>query len=170
MIITAILCAISYRISGGLGNELVRKTLGKSVGWEMPNNIICLQWGICVSLLFPITWATPLIALIVGATRKIGYLKQVAGYFGFPSGFDLTRKENCTWQNLSLLSVRGALIILPAALCFYQLYPVLWHGVLAGALMPAWYLIGTFIPEKKGVISHSQIGEILIGASIGAVL
>lgn len=170
MIIQAIACAVSYRIRGGMGNEWCRKLLGKPAEWEVPNNIICGIWGITVAATLTITWATPLVALVVGVTAKIGYLKQVAEYFGFPSGFDLTRKENVSWQNLSLLSARGALILLPAALCFCQLYPHLWYGVLAGACMPIWYYLGTLIPERKGVISHSQIGELLIGLSIGIAL
>jgi amino acid permease len=164
--ITGILGAIAYRIRGGLGNEFVRRMLGKRAEWEIPNTIICGVWGVFVSLLFPLSWATPLLALIVGATAKIGYLKQIAHYFNFPSGFDLAKKENRTWKNYSLLSARGMLICLPAYILLHSLYPQLLGGVLAGVLMPICYIIGFTIPEIMGKISQSQYGEILIGATV----
>lgn len=169
-IILSILGALAYRIRGGLSNEFVRKTLGKPAEWEIPNTIICGLWGLYIAAILPITWATPLLALIVAATAKIGYLKQVADYFGFPSGFNLEDKDNRTWQNYLLLSARGVLILLPAALCFSQLYPHLWYGVAFGALMPLWNLIGVEIRKHSDIMGASQWGEVLIGASIGAVL
>jgi hypothetical protein len=109
---------IAGRIRGGLGNELARKLLGKPEGWELSNTLICGVWGLYIAAILPLTWATPLVALIVGATAKIGYLKQIGEYFGFKSGFNLADKELRTWKNYALLSCRGALILLPAALCF----------------------------------------------------
>lgn len=167
-LILTLLGGVAYRIRGGMGNEFVRKMLGKPAEWEVSNTLICGIWGVFISLLFPISWTTLLLALVIGGTAKIGYLKQVAEYFGFPSGFNLALKENRTWQNYSLLSARGALICLPAYLCFYQLYPSLLGGVLLGALMPICYLIGFTIPEIKSRISHSQYGEIMIGATVTA--
>jgi hypothetical protein len=79
-------------------------------------------------------------------------------------------KGNRTWRNYAWLSARGAFITLPLALCFFPLYPHLWLSVAAGALMPACYLLGVVIPEKKGIISHSQYAEWFIGISIGAAL
>lgn len=176
------------RIRGGFGNEMCRKILGKPDGWELPNNLICGLWGVYISLLFPLSIMTPVLALIVGATAKIGYLKQVAKYFGFPSGFNLALKENRTWKNYALLSARGALVCFPAYLCFYQLYPSLLGGVLAGLFMPIAYLIGFSLPETKvkimprniyGLkipeikieISHSQYGEWIIYSAIaGGIL
>lgn len=156
------------RIRGGMFNETVRDFLHKPPAWEIPNTIICGIWGIYIAAMLPLTWATPLVALIVGATAKIGYLKQVGEYFGFKSGFNLADKELRTWQNLSLLSVRGILVILPAYLCSYQLYPQLLGGVLAGMLTPLCYIIGFTIPEIKGKISHSQYGEWITYSTITA--
>lgn len=169
-LIDIILGIIAYRIRGGLGNEFIRKLLGKPIGWEIPNNIACIPWALHIMLLFPLSWASLLLFIIIHQTAKIGYLKQISEYFGFPSGFNLAKKENRTWQNYSLLSARGMLICLPA-LSLYQYYPSLLGGVLAGALTPIFYLIGAYIPERKGIISHSQYGEWLIGIAItGGIL
>lgn len=47
----------------------------------------------------------------------------------------------------------------------------LWMGVAAGLFMPICYLIGFSIPDKRPYISHSQIGEYLIGAAVtGGIL
>jgi len=155
-----------WRLRGGLGNEFVRKLLGKPAEWEIPNTIICGLWGMYIAAIMPITWATPLLALVVAATAKIGYLKQVAEYFGFPSGFNLELQENRQWRNYFLLSARGMLILLPAYLCFYQLYPALLGGVLMGAFMPICYLIGVEIRKHSDIMGASQYAEFLIGSSI----
>lgn len=181
LIFQIIIGVITYRISGGLGNEFVRKLLGKpqfvtnekgeQEGWEIPNNIACIPWALHIALLFPLSWTTPLLFIIVHQTKKIGYLKQIGEYFGFPSGFNLAKKENRTWQNYSLLSARGTLICLTAYALLHSLYPQLLGGVLVGALMPICYLIGFTIPEIKGKISHSQYGECLIAAVVtGGIL
>lgn len=177
-LILILLGGVAGRVRGGMFNETVRKMLGKpefvinekgeKEGWEIPNNIICGIWGIYIAAILPLTWASPLLALVVGATAKIGYLKQVGEYFGFKSGFNLADKELRTWQNYLLLSARGILVILPAYLCFYQLYPQLLGGVLAGSLLPIAYIIGFTIPEKKGIVSHSQYGEWIIYPTIAA--
>ena len=167
-IILILLGGLAGRIRGGMFNESVRNFLHKPPAWEIPNTIICGVWGLYIAAILPLTWASPLVALIVGVTAKIGYLKQVGEYFGFKSGFNLALKENRTWQNYSLLSARGILVILPAYLCFYQLYPQLLGGVLAGSLLPIAYIIGFTIPEIKGKISHSQYGEWIIYSTITA--
>lgn len=180
LIFQIIIGVITYRISGGLGNEFVRKLLGKpqfvtnekgeQEGWEIPNNIACIPWALHIALLFPLSWTTPLLLIIVHQTKKIGYLKQVGEHFGFPSGFNLAKKENRTWKNYLLLSARGILICLPA-LSLYKYFPSLLGGAVGGALMPICYLIGFAIPEIKGKISHSQYGECLIAVAVtGGIL
>lgn len=159
--ILILLAGLAYRIRGGLGNEYVRKLLKKPEGWEIPNNYIRSVWALYVAMIFPISLLSPLIFMLA-------LIGVIPGYFG--GKFDLTLKQNRTWKNYAWLSARGAWICLPLAVCFYTIYPWLFLGVIAGAFMPVWYLIGTVIPEKKGVISHSQIGEWLIGLSIGGAL
>lgn len=150
---------IAWRIRGGLGNEAVRNFLKKPPAWEISNTYIRLICAVYFALLLPITWATPaLIGLI--------FLGLTMGYFG---QFDLSKKENKSWRNLSLLSIDGAKRLAPA-LCLFPLYPSLFGGVLAGGLMPLCSVVGFKIPEIKGVISHSQYAEFLLGATIAAGL
>lgn len=164
MIIEAIAGSLVYRIRGGMGNEAIRNYSGKPKGWEIPNGIIRGIWALYVTILIGAN--SPYLGLPI--IFVLAFLGVVPGYFG--GEFDLTKKENRTWQNLSLLSARGAFIILPLALCFSTLYPHLWYGVACGALMPIWYLLGVEIGKKSAIMSHSQWGEVLIGASIGACL
>lgn len=152
---------VFYRVRGGLGNETARKLLGKPEGWEIPNRYIRAAWALFLTCLFPWTFASPILFGLFFLGASIGYLG---------GEFNLALRENRTWENYLLLSVRGALICLPA-LCLYPLYPSLLGGVLAGALMPICFLIGFTIPEIKGRISHSQWGELLIGATVtGGIL
>lgn len=152
-IIAAILGGIAYRIRGGMLDDII--------GREIPNNYIRSVWALYVMFMLPLSVWSP----VIFALALVGV---IPGYFG--GKFDLTKRENRTWKNYAWLSLRGAFIMSPLALCFTMLYPWLWLGVLAGALMPMWYWIGIKIPEKKPYVSHSQIGEWFIGLSIGAVL
>lgn len=187
-IIHALIFAIAWRIRGGMGNELVRKLLKKpefvdeekTKRWEIPN-FYCWSAPALVLTISSISsiWSPVVFGLaIIGCS--LGYLEQIAKLFGFKSGFNLDDKELRTWKNYALLSARGMWTCLPLALVSqlslffplleYPYSPHLWYGVMAGAIMPACYRIGFMIPEKKGVISHSQYGEWMYGLAVGVAL
>jgi len=161
IILSTILGATAYRIRGGGGNEIVRKILKKPEGWEILNGWIRCIWALFVTLNFPLNLASPVMFII-------SFFGVTMGYWG--GEFDLTKQENRTWKNYAILAARGAFIILPLALCFTLSYPQLWFSVLAGALMPAFYLLGVGIGKKYAILGTSQWGELLIGAAIGFAL
>lgn len=159
--IPAFLFALCYRIRGGFGNEITRRLLKKPQGWEIENGYIRILCAISLAITAfgwnPTIWQV----LLAFAGIAPGYFK---------GKFDLSLKENRTWQNYAWLSARGMFICLPLALCFGLSYPQLWLGVLAGALMPACYLAGQIVGKYSKLQSPSQWGEWLIGLSIGIVL
>lgn len=150
--IWALIGALAYRIKGGLISQLI--------GRELPNFLERSVWCLYLMFSFPLSWAS---LSIFG----LAYAGVIEGYLG--GKFDLSLKENRKWKNYVRLSARGVLLLLPLTLCFYQLYPWLWLGLLAGALMPICYLIGLLFPKNK-YISHSQYGEFLIGLTLGFAL
>lgn len=148
-----ILGGLAYRIRGGMLDDIL--------GRELPNGLIRAVWCLYVTLSLPISYLSPFVFVLA-------YAGVFPGYWG--GQFDLTKEENHTWRNYSILSARGAWLMLPLCLTFYPLYPQLLPSVIAGAFMPLWYLVGCCLPERKGVISHSQIGEWIIGLTIGGTL
>jgi hypothetical protein len=150
-ILLILLGGIAYRIRGGLIDDIISR--------EMPNNFIRSFWALYITLLLPLNAVTP----IVFALALIGVIPS---YWG--GKFDLTKQENRTWKNYAWLALRGAFITAPMTICLHQLYPFLWFSILAGVCMPLCYLIGVVIPEKRGIITHSQTGEFLIGCTICA--
>jgi hypothetical protein len=149
---------LAWRIRGGMGNSLAQKLLRKPAEWEIPNTYIRLICAAYFALLLPLAIDTP---IYIG----LFFVGVVLGYFG--GEFNLALKENRTWQNYLRLALRGGFVCLPALTYAVlslspNIYPLL-YGVAFGLLLPACYLIGFALPEKKGVISHSQIAEAIFG-------
>lgn len=112
-LIVILLGAISYRIRGGMFNSTARKLLNKPEGWEIPNTIIRAQWALFLTCLFPLTFASPILF-------GLFFLGAVIGYLG--GEFNLALKENRNIKNIALLSARGSLILLPAAIFMTGIY------------------------------------------------
>lgn len=160
-VILAILGGFAYRIRGGGGNEFARKLLGKPAEWEAPNGIIRSIWAlfVTINLYFshPQFYIIPLVFILA-------FIGTLPGYFG--GKFDLSLKENNTWQNYTRLSARGLFITLPLTLCFFPIYPQLVYASLLGLLFVPCYLVGITLARYFPVWIHTQWGEFLLGAII----
>jgi hypothetical protein len=159
-----ILSGFTGRIRGGLGNEFVRKLLGKPDGWEIPNNYIRSVWAISVTLLiWPATfilWPLTFIAAFIGVMP--GYWK---------GKFNLADPANRNWKNYFWLTLRGMFIALPVAVLysFYSDYTK-WPAVVVGGLFVIYYLTGYRITKRSPIQAGSQWGEWLLYGAIGASL
>lgn len=165
-LIGALLGSIAGRIRGGGIDYRIGELLKKPADWTPSNGYGRSVWALFVTLSLPLGWHSPFIFALAFLGVLIGYLDQIAKYLNFPSGFDLSRKENRTWKNYTLLSARGVFIMLPLALTYGSLYSQLWLGVAAGLLFVPCYLADNLL--KKYVNWHW--GEILLYGAIGGAL
>jgi len=80
--------------------------------------------------------------------------------------FNLEYAPNRNIKNYLWLSLRGAFIALPVFLATGQA----WGGILAGALFPAYYLLGLSLQKLKSPIPYlskfSEWGEFILGGAI----
>lgn len=85
------------------------------------------------------------------------------GYF--KGKFDLSLQRNRNFKNYCWLSLRGMLILLPAAifLAFYGEYFV-FKGVTAGLMFVPCYILGSYTKY------NTQTGEFLLGCCLTAAL
>jgi hypothetical protein len=161
IILWALLGGLTYRIKGGLIDDILHR--------EFSNTLIRSVWALYVTLMLPLSIYSP-------AAFILAFAGVIMGYWG--GKFDLTKKENRTIRNFLILACRGAFIMFPLALStsilsivnFSPVYCQLWYGVIAGALMPLYYLAGLGIGEIFKIQGKSQWGEWLIGIAIGSVL
>lgn len=159
MIAEAIACAVAYRIRGGLLT---------SIGIPSPRFINLSIWAATVTMVISRQAHNDSIAFV-----GLVFAMVVAGapWDYFKGKFDLALPENRTLKNYAWLSLRGAVFMFPVAItCSLLGYHFAWQGVIAASLLPLWYIIGFWLPNRRPIISHSQIGEALMGASIGVAL
>ena len=141
--------ALAYRLrGGGFAAEEV-----KFFGKELPTSVRRLAWPIGLGII--IAFSDILMAIIA---MPLLYAGTVLGYFG--AQFDLSIKENRNPHNYMLLTARGMLICLPAAigLSMFTGTSTGFGGVLAGALFVPCYRLWALSNNKFG-----NVGEMLLG-------
>jgi hypothetical protein len=155
--IEIIVGAIGFRLRG---SAIFEQWTGRGATTA---RIVC--WAIPMGLmsLFTLPWEY---AIAAGVAFWLGCLP---GWYGV---LDLGRDEGNKLKEFILMSGRGILWTLPAALVFAFISPLNAVALLiAGALCPVAYEIGWHIPSKvENMRSGPEIGEILFGALVGAAL
>lgn len=149
------IAAIGYRLRGSAGKGgWVEKLTGIAIGTFFG------RW----------LWCIP-VALM--ASHNIGQfmLVAMAAYFGVMLGywggqFDLETPTNRNWKNYAILTLRGMFIALPVVI---TLGGAGWGGILGGALLVPYYLLGIPLARRiKLPLLHgfSEFGELFLGLSI----
>jgi len=159
-LITFLIGAITYRIRGGGAAAEEIKYLGK----ELPTSVRRLFWplGLGISIAFhSLTMAMIAMPLLYAGT--------VLGYFG--AQFDLSKPENRNPHNYMLLTARGILICLPAAIGLSTLTGVQtgFGGVLAGALFVPCYRLWALSDNKYGNLGEMLLGGIMAVGLVGTL-
>lgn len=159
MIIESIICALSYRIRGGLIDQIIGK--------EISNGWLRGQWALLITTLVFLKTSAWMLSPVIFITAFLGV---VPGYFG--GKFDLSLASNRNIKNYAWLTARGMFILFPCALVLFTVpfMEFLWYGVLAGALFVPCYVAGNVIYKYCKWQGWTQWGEILLGAAIGAAL